>query len=135
MDASEFFKLLEKHDCSISIQTIIERGQKAVMKQNGFRQSFKKIHYLLECIWPIQIICLSHSMKGKISNDLNSRIFKLRLLEESYGDIRIFSERPYGYKRYIVDYSDGHMKMFSGLWYKLDKVKELVEKEIAARSI
>jgi len=59
----------------------------------------------------------------------------LRLLEESYGDIRIYSERPYGYKRYIVDYGDGHTKMFSGLWYKLPKVKELVEKEIAARSI
>ncbi len=59
----------------------------------------------------------------------------MRLLEESYGDIRIFSERPYGYKRYIVDYGDGHQTMYSGLWYKLNKVKEIVEKEIASRSI
>ena len=59
----------------------------------------------------------------------------MRLLEESYGDIRIFSERPYGYKRYIVNYPDGRETMFSGLWYKLEKVKELVEKEIASRPV
>jgi len=59
----------------------------------------------------------------------------LRLLEESYGDIRIFSERPYGYKRFIVDYGDGRTTMYSGLWYKIEKVKEFVEKEIAARGI
>ena len=29
----------------------------------------------------------------------------MRLLEESYGDVRIFSERPFGYKRYIVERS------------------------------
>lgn len=59
----------------------------------------------------------------------------MRLLEESYGDIRIFSERPYGYKRFIVDYGDGRTTMYSGLWYKIEKVKEFVEKEIAARGI
>ena len=59
----------------------------------------------------------------------------MRLLEESYGDIRIFSERPYGYKRFIVDYGDGSTTMYSGLWYKIEKVKEFVEKEIAARGI
>tara|TARA_X000000368_G_scaffold138912_1_gene109214 strand:- start:344 stop:520 length:177 start_codon:yes stop_codon:yes gene_type:complete len=50
----------------------------------------------------------------------------MRLLEESYGDVRIFSERPYGYKRYIVEWKD-RTEMYSGLWYKLDKVKQLVE--------
>jgi len=59
----------------------------------------------------------------------------LRLLVENYGDIRIFSERPYGYKRFIVDYGDGRTTMYSGLWYKIEKVKEFVEKEIAARGI
>ena len=59
----------------------------------------------------------------------------MRLLEVSYGDIRIFSERPYGYKRYIVEWEDGRLQMYSGLWYKLDKVKELVEKNIESRSI
>ena len=51
----------------------------------------------------------------------------MRLLEESYGDVRIFSERPFGYKRYIVEWEDKSTEIFSGLWYKLDKVKELVE--------
>lgn len=59
----------------------------------------------------------------------------MRLLESSYGDIRIFSERPYGYKRYIVEWEDGRLQMYSGLWYKLDQVKELVEKYIESRSI
>ena len=51
----------------------------------------------------------------------------MRLLEENYGDVRIFSERPFGYKRYIVEWSKGDTEVYSGLWYKLDKVKELVE--------
>ena len=51
----------------------------------------------------------------------------MRLLEESYGDVRIFSERPFGYKRYIVEWSDGTTTMYSGLWYKESKVKQIVE--------
>ena len=27
----------------------------------------------------------------------------MRVLVESYGNVRIFSDRPFGYKRYIVD--------------------------------
>lgn len=54
----------------------------------------------------------------------------MRLLEANYGDVRIFSERPYGYKRYIVEYGDGRTTMYSGLWYKIDKVKELIEAQI-----
>ncbi len=53
----------------------------------------------------------------------------MRLLEESYGDVRIFSERPFGYKRYIVEWED-HTEIFSGIWYKLDKVKEIVEAKL-----
>ena len=53
----------------------------------------------------------------------------MRLLEVSYGDVRIFSERTFGYKRYIVEWKD-HTEIFSGLWYKLDKVKEIVEKRL-----
>jgi hypothetical protein len=59
----------------------------------------------------------------------------MRLLEESYGDIRIFSERPYGYKRYIVEWDMGNTTMYSSIWYKLDRVKELVEREIASRPV
>ena len=51
----------------------------------------------------------------------------MRLLLENYGDARIFQDRPFGYKRYIVEYKDGRTQMYSSLWYKLDKVKSLVE--------
>lgn len=51
----------------------------------------------------------------------------MRLLEEHYGDVRIFSERPYGYKRYVVEWPNGDTQTYSSLWYKLEKVKELVE--------
>ena len=53
----------------------------------------------------------------------------MRLFEYSYKGVRIFSERPYGYKRYIVDWGDGRETMYSGLWYKLDTVRDLVKKQ------
>jgi hypothetical protein len=53
----------------------------------------------------------------------------MRVLVESYGDVRIFYDRPFGYKRYIVEWPD-HTKMYSGLWYKEKKVKELVEEQL-----
>lgn len=58
----------------------------------------------------------------------------MRVLVESYGDVRIFSERPFGYKRYIVEWKD-HVQMYSGLWYTEKKVKELVEKKIQGNPI
>ena len=57
----------------------------------------------------------------------------MRLLEVSYGDVRIFSERPFGYKRYIVEYEDNKIEVYSSLWYKLDKVKEIVEKYLNSK--
>ena len=54
----------------------------------------------------------------------------MRVLVEHYGDVRIFSERPFGYKRYIVEWSDGRQQMFSGLWYKEEQIKSLVEEQI-----
>ena len=51
----------------------------------------------------------------------------MRVLVKNYGDVRIFSERPFGYKRYIVEWNDGHTQVYSSLWYKEDKVKEIVE--------
>ena len=53
----------------------------------------------------------------------------MRVLEESYGGVRIFSERPYGYKRYIVEWAE-ETQVYSGLWYSLDKVKQLVEDQL-----
>tara|TARA_B100001057_G_scaffold214081_2_gene214439 strand:+ start:3139 stop:3315 length:177 start_codon:yes stop_codon:yes gene_type:complete len=57
----------------------------------------------------------------------------MRLLEVSYGDVRIFSERPFGYKRYVVEYEDNKIEVYSSLWYKLDKVKEIVEKYLNSK--
>ena len=66
----------------------------------------------------------------------------MKLLEGAY-DVgsgiypfaRIFSERPYGYKRYTVVYEDGRQCMYSGLWYKLADIEKIVEKEIDNRKI
>ena len=58
----------------------------------------------------------------------------MRVLVESYGDVRIFSERPYGYKRYIVEWPT-HTQLYSGLWYSEVKVRKLVEKKIQENPI
>lgn len=55
----------------------------------------------------------------------------MRLLEHNYGDVKILSERTYGYKRYFVEWESGRIQMYSGLWYNLDKVKKLVEIQLA----
>ena len=54
----------------------------------------------------------------------------MRLLEVNHGDVRIFSERPFGYKRYIVEWQDGSTQMYNGLWYRLSRVQKLVEKQL-----
>jgi hypothetical protein len=54
----------------------------------------------------------------------------MRVLVKNYGDVRVFYDRPFGYKRYIVEWPD-HTQMFSGLWYKENKVLELVEGQLA----
>ena len=59
----------------------------------------------------------------------------MRVLVESYGDIKIFSDRPFGYKRYFVEWEDGTESMFSSLWYSEKKVIEIVEKHIMDRNI
>ena len=55
----------------------------------------------------------------------------MRILVAGYGDVRIFSERPFGYKRYIVEWSD-RTEIFSSLWYSEKKVKEIVEGKLNA---
>ena len=61
----------------------------------------------------------------------------MRLLEKAYqlnhsglGDVRIFSDRIFGYKRYYVDWGNGDETMYSGIWYKLSKIEAIVEKRI-----
>lgn len=55
----------------------------------------------------------------------------MRVLVAGYGDVRIFSERPFGYKRYIVECSD-RTEIFSSLWYSEKRVKEIVEDKLNA---
>jgi len=57
----------------------------------------------------------------------------MRLLEESYGEVKIFSDRPFGYKRYIVEKPES-TQIYSSLWYKLDKIKEFVEKDLNSKN-
>ena len=52
---------------------------------------------------------------------------QMRVLVENYGDVRIFSTRPFGYKRYHVEWANGNTTVYSGLWYTEDKVKQIVE--------
>ena len=59
----------------------------------------------------------------------------MRLLLENYGDVRIFQERIFGYKRYIVeeidpDFGFRYTKIFSGIWYKKEDVIAIVEKQL-----
>ena len=49
---------------------------------------------------------------------------------ENYGNVRIFKDRPYGYKRWIVEWKDGGTEIYSGVWYKEEQIKRKVEKEI-----
>ena len=50
----------------------------------------------------------------------------MRVLVESYGEVRIFYDRPFGYKRYIVEWPD-RTQVYHGVWYSEQKVRELVE--------
>ena len=59
----------------------------------------------------------------------------MRVLVENYGDIRIFYESPFGYRRYVIEWDNGTTSFLSGLWYKEQQVKEMVEKVIQSRDI
>lgn len=54
----------------------------------------------------------------------------MRVLLTNYGGVRIFYDRPYGYRRYHVNWEDGSESMFSGLWYSEKKIKQLVEEKL-----
>ena len=59
----------------------------------------------------------------------------MRVLEAAFhGGVRLFSDRPYGYKRYIVEYPDGETQTYSALWYKKDDIIKRVEKKIDRRT-
>lgn len=54
----------------------------------------------------------------------------MRILIKNYGDCRVFSDRPFGYKRYHVEWNDGHKQVYSGLWYKEKDVLDIVEQNL-----
>jgi|TARA_B100001939_G_scaffold346499_1_gene365424 hypothetical protein len=54
----------------------------------------------------------------------------MRILIKNYGDCRVFSDRPFGYKRYHVEWNDGHKQVYSGLWYKEQDVLDIVEQNL-----
>ena len=58
----------------------------------------------------------------------------MRIIVENYGDARIFQDRPFGYKRWIVEFKDGSSKVYSSLWYKLDQVKDFTIGELDSRA-
>jgi hypothetical protein len=53
----------------------------------------------------------------------------MRMVLQNYGDCVIYTERPFGYRRYIVEWED-HNELFSGLWYKEKDVIEHVERRL-----
>lgn len=54
----------------------------------------------------------------------------MRILIKNYGDCRVFSDRPFGYKRYHVEWTDGTKQVYSGLWYKEQDVLDIVEQNL-----
>ncbi len=54
----------------------------------------------------------------------------MRILIKNYGDCRVFSDRPFGYKRYHVEWNDGSKQVYSGLWYKEQDVLDIVEQNL-----
>ena len=54
----------------------------------------------------------------------------MRVLLANYGDVRVFYDRPFGYKRYHVDWGNGQETMFSGLWYKQKTILKMVEDKL-----
>ena len=55
----------------------------------------------------------------------------MRVLESTIGQVRIFSDRIFGYKRYYVDWGEGHITTFHGIWYNLKSIEEIVEDNLA----
>lgn len=60
----------------------------------------------------------------------------MRLLVANYGDVQIYSDRPFGYKRYHVEWKfDGSKQMYSSLWYSKDDVIKIVEDNLPERKV
>tara|TARA_Y100001973_G_C5181118_1_gene324956 strand:- start:1160 stop:1366 length:207 start_codon:yes stop_codon:yes gene_type:complete len=60
----------------------------------------------------------------------------MRVLVKNYGDARVFKDRPYGYKRFIVEWLNGqsewpgNTEIYSGMWYSEKQILQKVEKRL-----
>jgi len=60
----------------------------------------------------------------------------MRLLIKNYGDVRVFKDRPYGYKRFIVEWLNGqsewkdNIEIYSGIWYSEADILKKVENRL-----
>ena len=60
----------------------------------------------------------------------------MRLLVANYGDVQIYSDRPFGYKRYHVKWKpDNSSQLYSSLWYSKDDVIKIVEDNLPERQL
>ena len=51
----------------------------------------------------------------------------MRVLVKSYGNVKIFYDKIFCYKRYYVSWRNGTLETYSGLWYNEEQVIKLVE--------
>ena len=55
----------------------------------------------------------------------------MRVLIKSYGDVRIFYDKIFCYKRYHVLWKgEDRLETYSGLWYNEEQVIKLVEDRV-----
>jgi|TARA_B110000285_G_C15078900_1_gene592339 hypothetical protein len=54
----------------------------------------------------------------------------MRIVVANYGDAKITYERPYGYKRYVVEFANGIVQMYSSIWYSETQVRDSVLRQL-----
>lgn len=72
-------------------------------------------------------------MYSFLANNTGSRrafSVSMRILVENYGDAKILKDRPHGYARWIVEWSNKETQIYSGIWYTEEQIRRKVEKEI-----
>lgn len=55
----------------------------------------------------------------------------MRIVLQNYGDCVLYTERPFGYRRFIVEWPT-HTQLFSSIWYKEEQVKQIIEEKLNA---
>lgn len=55
----------------------------------------------------------------------------MRIVLQNYGDCVLYAERPFGYRRFIVEWPT-HTQLFSSIWYKEEQVRQIIEEKLNA---